>query len=929
MINNKTSLLVPSQLPEFVRDNPDYANFQLFVKAYYEWMEQNNQVQDRVKNILNYKDIDATTSEFIDYYKNEFLPYFPKDILVDEKTAVKFAREMYQSKGTPASYQFLFRVLFNSDVDIFYTKDAVLKPSDGIWYVAKSLKLASEDRNFLNIKNYRLFGETTKSIATVETSVVAGTKIEVFISNIERLFESGEIVRVVDANNQDVLFSGQPLRAKIVGQVSQLRVDPKARGLLYQPGDPVIVYGGLNSSSGIGAIAEVGNTTTGSIQSISTVTGGFGYSLFPNTVLSITNAPGANAIVASLNPDPALTANVAFLPTDSIALKRFIQLGNANYYFANSASANANTRLADAFTFDTLSLYPISSVLVLNGGGGITKIPEVTAHSFYEQDDENLADIKTIGILAPIQIVNPGNGYVANDKIVFSGGTGLGAYANVTSVSANGMILNVEYVRKPGEIVAHYPIGGMGYKSDSLPTLSVQSANVAADNAVLTIPGVLGDGATFSVVVDRAGSVTTILLDDGGEDYVSTPNVSLRVADILVTVVSILTLPQRDDTIYQGTNANSASFIAKVASIELLAPNNDPTESLYLLRVYNYNTMPNTNMPLKIDPTISLTMANTAFNSTYNSNGVRKYGDGSAKATASFLNGLVIGQGQYLNTQGQPSSYGVLQDQTYNNFTYQITAEKEIEKYRDVLLNLLHPTGMKVLGRVAMQSESMFNFHAQEAINQGYPLDHYTGYTGSSVTMTADFVNKSNNVLHFNNLEGANLASFIFANSTIQIDSVNGPDISSTVKSIDYANNIVTLTDYTWLTYGNVATITANAGSNVINITSLTGNFDIINNGVYSNTAYPLMDIVYAGDKVLVANNTTKTVARVDYLLGKIYLTTNLSSSANSLLSVNRTFSAQTAVTILGPLGVQYIPELATQDGQILITEDGNIILLG
>ena len=103
MINEKTSLLVPSQLPEFVRDNPDYANFQLFIKAYYEWMEQTGQVTTRTKNLLNYKDIDETTTEFLDYFKNQFLPYFPKDVMVDEKMAVKIARELYQSKGTPAS----------------------------------------------------------------------------------------------------------------------------------------------------------------------------------------------------------------------------------------------------------------------------------------------------------------------------------------------------------------------------------------------------------------------------------------------------------------------------------------------------------------------------------------------------------------------------------------------------------------------------------------------------------------------------------------------------------------------------------------------------------------------------------------------------------------------------------------------------------
>ena len=119
---HKTSLLIPSQLPEFIRDDPSYANFVAFLQAYYEWMEQDGNVTDRSKNLLNYKDIDATTTEFLQYFTNEFLPYFPNDALISKEKAVKVARQLYRSKGTPASYQFLFRILYNPDFDVYYTK---------------------------------------------------------------------------------------------------------------------------------------------------------------------------------------------------------------------------------------------------------------------------------------------------------------------------------------------------------------------------------------------------------------------------------------------------------------------------------------------------------------------------------------------------------------------------------------------------------------------------------------------------------------------------------------------------------------------------------------------------------------------------------------------------------------------------------------
>jgi hypothetical protein len=580
--------------------------------------------------------------------------------------------------------------------------------------VAKSLKLATLDKRFLSINNYRLFGETTKSIATVENSVVAGTKTEVFISNIERLFQSGEFVRVVDSANQDVLFGGHPLRAKIVGQISQIAIDPNNRGLLYQAGDPVIVYGGLEFANGHGATAVVGTTTSGAILNINTLNGGYGYSDSPNTVLSITNAPGALAIVGSLDPRANSVANVAYVPLDSIAPHQYIRLDSLDYQFANVANANTDTVMANAFSFLNMQLFPISSVLLQNGGGNIKKPPVVTATSRYLDLNGDYASFEALGILAPIQITNGGTGYQVGDTIVFTGGTGYDAQAAVTNVAANGMIRTIKYTSD-----GFYPLGGMGYSATSLPAVSVNSANVLASNASIFVPSLLGEGATFSVVTDRTGAISTINILDNGEDYTSRPNVSLKVQDIVVSNVSIADIPSFGDTIYQGVSLNVATYSATVNNTTLLSPNGDPALSLYNLRVFEYNSLPDPTKPLKINnKNINLVMANTAYTADYNSNGVRIYGDGRAKANASFLNGLVLSQGQYLNKQGQPSSYDVLQSSIYNNFTYQITVEKEIAKYRDILLNLLHPSGMKVLGRYSLRSNASFTSTAYTSLTE-------------------------------------------------------------------------------------------------------------------------------------------------------------------------------------------------------------------
>jgi hypothetical protein len=966
MITNKTSLLIPNQLPEFIRENPDYEKFVLFLQAYYEWMEQNGNVTDRSKNILNYIDIDRTSSEFLDYFYNDFLSYFPVDMLADKKTVTKIAKELYKTKGTPASYKFLFRILYNSDVEFFYTKDAVLKASSGKWYVSRSLKVKSDDPNFLAVANYRIFGEDTKSIAVIENTTFAKNRTEIFISNIERLFQSGEYVRVVDNNNQDVYFlNGKAVsantggatvpRGKIVGQISQININKDYRGELYQVGDPVITYGALDTPDGIGASAAVGEITSGSIKSIVIDAGGYGYVYAPtvtdsstgaistqtvNTEIIITNAPGAKVHVASINPAANVSSNVSFISIDYIGNKGTVQIGAANYAF-QSYTTNANTSIANTLHFISFTGSPISSLIIDNGGGGITTTPILIADTQYSTlYGASKASLKNLGILGPIIINNGGTGYRANDKIVFSGGSGYGAYANVITVDpSTNAITSINYVYPTNDTPHKYSLGGMGYRSDSLPLLSVNSANTLASNAVLFISGIMGDGAVLSPQTDRAGSITKIKINEYGEDYIGTPNVSIRVQDIVVANVDFVNFAQKGDIVYQGANVNVSTFKATVDSISLLVQDYPPSASRYRLRVFDYTSKANTlNGSLNVDgKNIKMSMSNkytpAIADARYDAtSGILIYGDGTAKGSASFLNGLVIGQGQYLDSTGHPSSYDVLQSENFNNFTYEITVEKEIEKYRKVLLDLLHPTGLKVLGRYSVKIDNNFNLHLAHAAQFSRSLGYYTGNQGSTAEMYGDFNNQSNNIIHFNGLSGANIEGFIFANtSSISLSDSTGQLVySGVISAVNGAANNVVLRDNVWLAYANVASVIGVSGNNRINISYLTGSYDIINNGEYSNTSYPLYDIVHAGDKILVANNTVKTVSSVDPVNNLIVLTSNLTSNTNSLMSVNRNvYTTAAYVRIYGPLGVQYIPELITEDDKNIIAEDGFTILIG
>jgi hypothetical protein len=987
--DNKASILVPYQLPEFIRS--DYKTFVAFLQAYYEWMEHqdigtwsaNNQFTPSgkegaaygIQNLHNYTDIDysdpgSTYNKFIDYYFNDFLPNFPKDTLADKSKLIKIARELYQSKGTPASYQFLFRALYNSDADIFLTRDVVFKASDGKWYVSKSLKLDTEDSQFLSINNLRLFGETSKSIATVERSIRVGTRTEVYISNIERVFVSGETVRVVDNNNQTLYFKNSQvvskdtpgattLTAKIIGSIASIQINPKKRGQLYQgrtdtySGDPVVFYGGLNSENGIGAEAYVLETTSGSIRAVNVIDGSQGYRPDPNTYIRFTGGGGTGAIANVGSIDPSSQINVAFIPQDYFSAAALsTTIGGIYSFFSANTTANANASLANTFTFTGFSTFPISSVLVNNGGGGYTSIPTITPESLYDTTDpqpvENLkkkGNLAALGILGPIQIVTPGTGYANGDIILFSntaGGTG--AYANVR-VNATGSIVSATYrYSNTANKITTYPLGGLGYRMDSLPTLAVASSNGV--NAVLRVNQVLGAGAQLEAVPDERGigAITSFVIENYGEDYISAPNISLKVRDIVVANLTQSQLPKRGDVIYQGAAIDNYVFKANVDSIRLLQGNINPLQSIYLLRTYNYTSNTKTNLQLNITnrenglPNLypNLVTSYETFDASGNylfKQGIRTYGNGAAQATAKFLNGLIIGNGQYIKDDGFPSSFQVLENENYNNFTYDLTVQKSFDAYKDALYKLLHPAGTKVIPINALKSSATLNVNSESFESNSLPLSYYTGTAGSNATVYATFTNPSNNIVKFDALSGANIATFINVNSTISATSTNGPNIFSKVVSVNYTSNTVTLKDNVFLSFANVAYANVVSSNNGINITSVTNQYDVINNGEYSNTENKLEDIVFIGDSIRVYSNSindyTGTVTYVSYSNNVIFVSPAPSFTANSANVWIRRNLVSTNIKIYNSFGEAGTPYLTTQAGDVLITENNQVITLG
>jgi hypothetical protein len=281
---------------------------------------------------------------------------------------------------------------------------------------------------------------------------------------------------------------------------------------------------------------------------------------------------------------------------------------------------------------------------------------------------------------------------------------------------------------------------------------------------------------------------------------------------------------------------------------------------------------------------------------------------------------------------------------------------------------------MRVLGRYVISSNSKYNYDVFNSEQNGHNLSYYTGsqasyglmiapstqyltdsgYVDQSVTRSldfgydtqsvsatldyqtdviqfaiTDFSSRATNIIHFGNLANAKLSDIISTNNSIKMTTSAGDVIYSEVYLVNSADNYVILKDHVWLTYGNVAIVSGNSSSNVINIELLTGSYDYFNGGKYTDPNYPLKDVLQPGDSILVSNNISNIVLSVDYNTNKAYLETNLANTVNnSLMTVGRTFISSN-IQIFGPVGIQYFPEITTEDGYSITTEDGKILLLG
>lgn len=530
--NNKTSYLISSQVPEFVRQ--DHPNFVQFMEAYYRFLEQEGEIGYVSKNFSEYLDpdiIEADLQEHIEggitnsqyavilekYYDN-FMKFIPRKVIADKNVLLKHIQDFYRSRGTEKSVKFLLRIMFDKEATFYYPKRDILKTSDGKWFIEKSLKITNLQVNnvsnsigYTNFINHTIRGAVSNATAIVENVDVyfdKGQEItELKISNVVDDFESGEQVfayfteQGVDKRISANLFSGIVVSAKIANA-----------GIGYTVG----TYIPIESNTGSGAQIVITKTSQGGLKALALGYGGAGFQVNSNILITGGGGTGANGYVSSVNTSGSLHPNSYNIVASTISLESNTTIGNVTY--TNLSSTNANVSMANAFTYWVYgNCGPISFVSIYNQGNNYTTIPslDVIANT----------GVRSLSIIGRLEIVDGGQNYQKGDLIEFintTGSYGVGALANVANVdSANSnAISEVHFISMTG-----HQIGGSGYNASLLPTANVISAT--GNGANIVVKALIADNEQILTVADTIGAIREVTIVSGGNGYETIPYANL------------------------------------------------------------------------------------------------------------------------------------------------------------------------------------------------------------------------------------------------------------------------------------------------------------------------------------------------------------------------------------------------------------------
>ena len=429
--------------------------------------------------ILDYRNLETSIDQYVDYLRDELYPSIPVTYYGDKRAVAARFKELFISKSNEDSYRFLFKLLYNDNIDFYYPGTDVLRISDGNFEKTQIIRTIATatgtnalgnpfDRDIFLFLNKTIRGQSSGFLANVvdiKKFFIGSREVaEMTLKLVSGTFTAGEDIVDIDDDN---------LVTTIYGIINGVTIIDGGSG--YEEGDAITIVG-----DGSEAQARVSSIKESPISALTVNTIGHGYQLDTAATIDNTGTGGSGFIV------------------------RVTEL--ANTY---SVTSGANT----------YTVGEVSQVSVINRGEGYFKKPSITL-----QDTA----IASLGLLSDklITINNAGSDYGVGNTLVFTGGSGTSAAGQIASVvesttfdllfedgfqmKADGsyydIIKNEDWSVKGPIKRIELTNFGTGYSSASLPVITVNTTTGSSANLIAT--NIQGKSASLSV--DTSNNITGI-----------------------------------------------------------------------------------------------------------------------------------------------------------------------------------------------------------------------------------------------------------------------------------------------------------------------------------------------------------------------------------------------------------------------------------
>lgn len=152
---------------------------------------------------MQFTDIDNTIDLFIESFYKEIAIDFPRNTSLSDEKVLKNIKNFYESKGTIDSFRYLFRILFQEEIEFKFPRESVLRPSDNNYQNRFIIKTAT---NCSSLEGFEIIGRSSLATAVVEevieTKVFGTTIFNIYLNrfSLRGEFASGEYIKINDNN---------------------------------------------------------------------------------------------------------------------------------------------------------------------------------------------------------------------------------------------------------------------------------------------------------------------------------------------------------------------------------------------------------------------------------------------------------------------------------------------------------------------------------------------------------------------------------------------------------------------------------------------------------------------------------------------------------------------------------------------------------